>query len=437
MRDKVLQFCRREGLLPAGTAVVCAVSGGADSVALLHVLLSLQTELNILLTAAHFNHGLRGAESDADESFVIDLCRQWQVPLKTGSGDCAAYGKERGMSTEEAARVLRYEFLRSCPGTVVTAHNADDQVETVLLNLLRGTGLRGLGGIAPKQPGLERPLLAVTRQEIEAYLAAHGLPHREDSSNSRDDALRNRLRHHVIPLLRQENPGLSHTVRRMTGLLRQEEAFLSHQTEALLQTAKRPDGWDCEVLRQAEPVLRRRAIRTLLQIPKPAMIHVEQVEGLLEDLSGSASVCLSGGWIARREYGLLRLEQPQTPERPQPVILRWGETVEIPWANCRVRLEQAAPLQEPVDFVHTFALREELVERELHIRPRRIGDRLRLSGGSKSLKRLMIERKLPAARREHTPVLETGGLLAVCGLDADIRLKAKPGQRAVIIRFFP
>ena len=167
MKDKVKAALA--GLSP-GSALVCAVSGGADSVALLHCLRTLSEELGFSLTAAHFNHCLRGEESDGDEAFVRYLCKQWGVPLAVGRGDAAKRARETGESLEEAARALRHGFLSAQPGLIATAHNADDQVETVLINLLRGTGLRGLCGMAPQSGRIVRPLLTVTRAEILAYL---------------------------------------------------------------------------------------------------------------------------------------------------------------------------------------------------------------------------------------------------------------------------
>ncbi len=436
MRNKVLDFCRRESLTVPGQRVTCALSGGADSVALLHCLLSLREELGVEVSAAHYNHCLRGAESDGDEAFVRRLCASWGVELAVGRGDVAACARETGRSLEEAARQLRYAFLLSQPGLIATAHNADDQAETVVLNLLRGTGLRGLGAMAPRQGRVIRPLLPVTRAEVEAYLSAHGLPHREDSSNHRDDALRNRLRHHVMPLLRAENPNLSETVGRMTDLLRQDEAYLEERTDALLAQAARDGGWDCRTLRAAPAVLRRRAIRRLLELPKPSMAHVDAVDRLLDRLDGSASADLPGGVTARREYGLLRLETAHGPETFQPVRLEVGQQVLLPELSLRISAEGPVILEKELDYLSTFAIKYDMIDKAkvLWVRPRRTGDTLRLPGGQKSLKRLMIDRKIPAARRNTIPVLADGqGVLAVWQLGVDFDRMARPGEQALLI----
>lgn len=437
MRDKILDWCRREQLLPAGSRVVCALSGGADSVALLHCLLSLRETLGIQVAAAHFNHCLRGAESDGDEAFVRELCASWSVELAVGRGDVTAQARTAGQSVEEAARRLRYDFLLSQPGLIATAHHADDQVETVLLNLLRGTGLKGLGGMAPRRGRIVRPLLPVTRAEVEAYLLAHGLPHREDCSNETDGALRNRLRHQITPLLRAENPALAQSVLRMTELLRRDEAYLEAETQTLLDRAARPEGWDCQTLREAPAVLRRRAIRQILEIPKPAMAHVDAVEGLLHSLEGSASVNLPGGVTARREYGLLRLERDGGAVSFAPVRLTAGERAFLPGPDLWVSIEGPVILEHEVDFLSTFALKYDRMDsvKSICVRPRQTGDVLRLPGGERSLKRLMIDRKIPARRRELVPVAaDEQGILAVYGLGADSARTARPGDRAVLIK---
>lgn len=437
MKDKVLEFCRREQLFQPGDRVICALSGGADSVAMTHCLLSLQQELNIHVTAAHYNHCLRGEASDEDESFVRRLCASWGIRLICGRGDVAADAAQTGRSIEEAARHLRYDFLRAQPGIIAVAHNADDQVETVLLNLIRGTGLKGLGAMRPRQERIVRPVLSVTRAEIEAYLLEQGLPHREDHTNGEDEALRNRLRHHVIPLLKAENPSLSTTVERMTGLLRQDEDYLEAQTEELLESARRPGGWDCRVLQAAPPVLRSRAIRSLLTVPKPSMAHVKAVEAMLVETDGSSSVNLSGGFRAVREYGLVRLERAEPPTAWEPLLLHPGETGTIPALNMSASMTGPMILEKTVDSFCTFAIRCDMmkINPAVCIRPRRSGDLLHLPGGTRTVKRLMIDRKIPASQRGLLPVLETeAGVAAVYGLGADDLQAAEPGELVWIIQ---
>ena len=205
MLNKLATFIRDYDMVQPGDTLVCALSGGADSVALLFALYLLKDKLGITLEAAHFNHHLRGEESDRDEAFARELCDRYDIPIHVGSGRVTAGDK----GLEASARDARYVFLRTIPGKIVTAHTADDNAETVLLHLIRGTGLKGLGGITPVSGNLIRPMLMVTRGDVERFLEEWCLGHIEDSSNGTDAFLRNRVRHHVMPLLKAENPKLA------------------------------------------------------------------------------------------------------------------------------------------------------------------------------------------------------------------------------------
>ena len=232
-------FADRYGMLPPGSTVICALSGGADSVCLLHWLLSLAAERQLRVCAAHFDHRLRGAESERDAAFAARFCESRGVALFSGSGDAAAWAAERGLGTEEAARELRYAFFEKTaaelPGSrVATAHNADDNAETLLMRLGRGSGLRGLGGIPPVRGIYIRPLLQTERSTILRYLRENELEWVEDSTNREDAYTRNRLRHRVLPLLREEYPGFVRSVSACADRLREDEAYLSAQAAALL-----------------------------------------------------------------------------------------------------------------------------------------------------------------------------------------------------------
>ena len=209
--------------LPEGGAL-CAVSGGLDSMCLLEMTVRQGQKQGRRVAAAHFNHQLRGAEADRDEAFVRDWCAAREIPFFAGRGDVRAFAEETGRTVEEAARQLRYEFLekirrREGFGCILTAHHADDSAETMLLNLLRGTGLKGLTGIPEKRDCILRPLLSVTRAELAAYAAEHRIPFVEDSTNGTDDAARNMLRHQVLPVLKKLNPRVVENMSRTASLL--------------------------------------------------------------------------------------------------------------------------------------------------------------------------------------------------------------------------
>jgi len=423
LRDKVLGWCREQNLLPEGAAVVAALSGGPDSVAMLSLLLSLRGELGLTVRAAHYNHRLRGAASDADEEFCRALCGQLGVPLACGGGDAAASARETGQSLETAARRLRYRFLLSQDGLVATAHTAGDNLETVLLNLTRGTALRGLGGIPPRRGRVIRPLLCLTRREIEAYLTETGLPFVSDETNAQGFCRRNRLRQTAVPALLRENPSLLRNLPHTLAALREDEALLQAQAASLLAAAAQGGGWAAEPLAAAPRPLRRRALRAILEdagLRDVTLAHLERAEALLHS-GPSARIDLPGGLVLRRSYGLLLAgapaEEPFAPFQlpvPGSAALSGGRTL-----LCR------GPL--PYDGAsRSFLLR--LPEAPL-VRTRRPGDRLRLSGGGKSVKKWMIDRKLPAAARGALPVFELRGtVIAVWGVGIDPAYRPAPGE---------
>ncbi len=387
MKNKVSAAMER---LAAGKSVVCAVSGGADSVALCHCLCSLQKDLGITLSACHFNHGLRGDASDADEAFCRDFCENLGISLTTGRGNVTARMAETGESLEEAARNLRYDFFASQPGLVATAHTADDNAETVLLNLTRGTALKGLCGIPEQRDAMIRPLLSVTREEVLAYLKEHSLPHREDTTNAEDHCLRNRLRHHVLPLLKEENPGFLAGVHRMTQSLRQDEDLLQKQADTL-------DGAFVPALREAPTPLRRRAIRDLLsEVKKCSAAHILAVENLIFSDDPSARVTLPGITVFR-EYDRLVTAADFTPATFRPVTLPCPGSVTVEELNLTFHCREAG---DPIT-----------------IRPRKAGDTVALPGGRKTVKKLFIDRKIPAKDRECVPILERNGeIIAIWGV---------------------
>ena len=418
MLNKLRAFLKEQALLSPGDRVIAAVSGGADSVAMLFALYLLRDELGIALEAAHFNHHLRGAESDRDEAFVTDFCGRYGIPLHLGSGRIVP-GKK---GLEAAARDARYAFLQSLPGKVATAHTADDNAETVLMRLIRGTGLKGLGAIAPVSGNVIRPMLTVTRDDVEAFLEEYALPHVEDSSNETDDFLRNRIRHSILPLMRAENPRIGENLSAMALLLRQDEACL----QAMIPEEQMPD---VSRLKAMEPALRRRALERFLKaqgVREPEQIHILQAEQLLYHWSPSAAMQFPGGVTIGRQYDrLVRLEC--APELPETRLSVPGETC---IGGKRFVSEYTTDLEERPGSVLVCPVGA------LTVRSRRSGDTMRLPGGTRSLKKMYIDRKIPASRRAAVPVLaDDRGVLAVFGIGTDIRFHpdSLPAVRITLI----
>lgn len=404
MLNKVCAFIRQHKLIAPGDQVVCALSGGADSVALLWALYLLRDKLSISLSAAHFNHGLRGAESDRDQSFVEALCSRYDIPLFLGSGKIQP--GEKGL--EAAAREARYGFFATLPGKIATAHTADDNGETVVMRMVRGTGLKGLGGISPSRGSIIRPMLMVTRQEVLSFLQEYCLQHMEDSSNETDAFLRNRIRHHIMPLLHQENPSLSETLSRMALRLRQDEEILQSLTEGPLP--------DIPQLRNMQPGLRSRYLAAFLErsgVKEPETEHILLAESLVFSHKPSAKAVFPGGISISRNYD--RLEVAASADELQETCLPCPGMIEYPREGLRIHCVSAET--ELLQW-NRFTV---YPQGKIRVRARKTGDTIRLKGGKKSLKELMIDRKIPASKRNRIPVLADDiGVLAVWGIGANL-----------------
>ena len=417
MLNKLLKFIREQDMVQPGDTVVCAVSGGADSVALLFALYLLKEKLDISLEAAHFNHRLRGEESDRDEAFVAELCDRYEIHLHLGGGEIQP-GKK---GLEAAARDARYGFLRNLPGKIATAHTADDNAETVLMHLIRGTGLKGLGGITPVHGNVIRPMLRITRQDVEAFLEEWCLSHIEDSSNETDAFLRNRVRHHVMPLLAAENPKIAENLSQMALRLRLDEEFLSQQTNS---TALPP----VESLKTMPQALRSRHLEAFLKrsgVREPEDAHIAMAEALVFSDKPSAKASFPGGVTIARSYD--RLEALGDTDALEEILLPCPGQVELSGLQII-----CSPAGEMLDTPDAFTVSP---AGDIKVRSRKSGDSIRRPGGSKSLKKLFIDRKIPASRRQQIPVVcDEAGILGVYSIGKNLE-RSDISKNTVTIRF--
>ena len=413
MLNKLERFVRRYKMLRPGDRVICAVSGGADSVALLFALYLLREKWDITLEAAHFNHHLRGAESDRDEQFVRELCDRYDIPLHLGGG--AIVPGKKGL--EAAARDARYAFLNTLPGKIATAHTADDNAETVLMHLVRGTGLKGLGGITPVSGRLIRPMLSVTRQDVESFLEEYHVSHMEDSSNGTDAFLRNRIRHQVMPLLKQENNSLAENLTAMALRLRQDEAALDHLAEAKATLA-------VEELKKLEPAIRSRILEKFLKgsgVREPEAHHIALAEALVFSNKPSAKAAFPGGVTAGREYGHLTVITETAPL--ETLELACPGVTELPRLGLRVICEAPTAGPNTRDSFTAFT------SGTVILRSRQTGDAMRFPGGTKTLKKWFIDEKIPAARRGLIPVIaDDRGVVGIYGGGANADRLTGPGN---------
>ena len=297
-------------MLPEGSRVLCAVSGGADSMCLLHWLHALQGERGFQLYAAHFEHGIRGEESLRDAAFTEEQCRKLGVPFTLGRGDVPAWAAEGKIGLEEAARELRYRFLEETADRlgcdrIATAHNRNDNAETLIMNLCRGSGTRGLAGIPPVRGKLIRPLLTTDRAEIEAFLTENGVPHVEDSSNRDDGLTRNRIRHQILPMLEEMNPSVLAALSRTAALVRQDEEFLNRMAEDFLREHRRENRLPAKELSKLDPVIASRVLRLLCG----SGVSMERTLALIAFAKGTERGVLElPGRKVRREKGMLIFE---------------------------------------------------------------------------------------------------------------------------------
>ncbi len=424
------RLCEQYKMLPRGGTVLCALSGGADSVCLLHWLYTLRQDHGFRLVAAHYNHQLRGAQSDRDEQFVRSLvsCLP-DVDLVVECGDVAAAAAEHRQGIEETARDMRYAFLQQVArdvhaDVIATAHNANDNAETFLLNLMRGCGLNGLCAIPPRRDNIVRPLLTTPRRDIEDYLAAHDLPHVEDGSNADQHYTRNRVRARLLPLLVQLSPGVLDRMTQTIARLRLDEEYLSEQVKSLFPQAESTHGGLCVdsgAVAALPDSIAVRGLRLLLEqltgTGRCSAAHLQAVLDLCRSSDPSAQCSLPGGVTARRVYDRLEL-------------VRQTESV------CgQVEITHAVYAGQPHEpFVFYLASDHRPIPR-----PRKTGDRLTRPGRpGKAVKKLMIDEKIPRHLRHALPVLDCGGQVAgVMGLGPDAAFLPTVGQPCWLVRFTP
>jgi tRNA(Ile)-lysidine synthase len=432
-------------LLPRGGRVLAAVSGGADSVALLAALRELASTLGVELAVGHLDHGLRGRASRADAAFVANLARDWGMPCVVGRARVRERARRRGISLEMAAREARYAFLartarRLGAATVATAHTADDQVETFVLKLARGAGPDGLGGMRVRRPltkqcALVRPLLTVSRREIESFLRRQGLVWREDSGNGEDVFLRNRVRHRVLPLLETElNPQIRRAILRAATLCQSDSDWLAALTADLLAVCRvGPRDLETRGLRAQHAAARRRVVRAWLTACGAAAAALdyaaaERVDRLMTRPRGGGSVPLADGWLVRRCGTRLTAQREAIraaaagvarppPERADVCAVRVPGVTFWSAYGLRVAVRRAGGLRKekdgrPGQLPATACLnREKLAGRVLRLRFWRAGDRMRPWGlaGSRKLQDIFTDAKVPQPQRRVVPLFECDG----------------------------
>ncbi len=428
-KSKALSAIRQKELLFAGTSVVIGLSGGADSVALLHILLSLKDELSLdKIVAVHVNHGLRGEEAERDSRFVADLCQQWNVPLHTFCVDVNAFAKKQKIGTEEAGRILRYRlFEEVCTSfenaVIATAHTASDNAETVLLHLCRGSGIRGACGISAKRGKVIRPLIDCTRTEIEEYCASQNLSYVTDSTNFEDTFSRNRVRLQVIPAMQKINPKTEEALCRFSNQAQEVFEFVESLAEKAEQEAYLSSN--------------NYSRKCLLSLPKPLLFFtLQRLLGQCEEkhLCLAEKALKNGGAVSLGDNRRFVISQ-NTASIVYPVdkVLPFSHAVVLGEAykvgdttycvNQYSRKEYEQKLKNDKN-IFKNAFDYDKINGALVLRQRLAGDMFHPTGRGcgKTLKKLFNENKVSA--RDSLPILcDKTGIVLVFSFGSDERVK--------------
>ncbi|MBQ6536737.1 MAG: tRNA lysidine(34) synthetase TilS [Firmicutes bacterium] len=442
----VSNYIKTEKLLPAGCVVLAAVSGGIDSMVMADILFRLRRELQMDLAIASFDHGLR-PDSGSDVAFVRSWAEHRGLPFFSGAKDVAALSD--GKNVEDLARRERYAFLRSVaakvgPCVIATAHHRGDQAETVLLHLLRGSGVTGLAGIHPSRDGVVRPLLCVDRNDIADYAAANGIEYREDSTNSSTKYLRNRIRLELLPALADYNPCISRQLNDTAAICRDEDALLDDLAEISLAELWSVDhyalsGSGFDLL---APALQRRVLRKAYQLLAGDLpeLSFKQVEAI-RCLKSEQSCNLPRGIKAWRRGDLcFGQEMPplQVLDTEWPLLIdgAWHDLDGLDWSYCAAAISDFSEKDLKPNKKYAMLLSENRAANAFW-RTRRDGDYMRSSGkGRRKVKDLFIDQRLPCHLRNRWPLLvdASGETLWLPGLRMT-KLDEAPNNILIKVRF--
>ena len=440
---QVREYMERNHMAEPGDGVLAAVSGGADSVCLLLVLKTLEKSLGIRVTAFHLNHGLRGTEADRDERFVRELCERLQVPLNVVREDVAGYAKDQGYSEEEAGRILRYQWLEKTAKEfdckrIATAHHKDDQTETVLMNLFRGSGLRGLGGIRPVRElsgtlTLIRPLLGINRQEIEAYLIEEKELWCEDSTNKELIYARNKVRNGLIPWIRENiNDRAEEHILKTAAFASQADEYFVSQAEMLLGDGLKNSvssvvEVDTAMFDSQPDIMKSYLLRAMIAkiVGSAKDITARHIEAIaaLNGPGGGTSVDLPYGLQAVRSYQKLIIRK-ETMKQDAQIIGKTLQTKVFSWKK-----DMEIPKNQ-----YTKWFDYDKINDTLSVRTREPGDYFMIGNGkTKKLHRFFIDEKIPEELRDHILLLAEGNhILWIIGYRISEYYKVTDATRNVL-----
>lgn len=445
-------------MISSGDKVLVAVSGGADSVCMFHVLNELKSKMEFSVICAHLNHCLRGEAADSDERFVKELCREYEVPFFSKCVDVAELAGLRKLTLEEAGRIARYEFFDEISQMenvtkIATAHNKNDNAETVLMRIIRGTGIDGLKGIAYVRDGkIIRPVLDISRAEIEGYCAENKLSFCTDSTNSENDYTRNRIRNELIPYLKKEfNVRIDDSLCRLAKNAADDSEFLNNYARRFFNRVgnplpgKRPVTLHIDSLKMVETSIAARVIRIAASEAQPGIKlekkHVDDVLDLMSKNTG-AEVALPQELKASVQYGWISFFGKEDQRRIAyendsffAEVVR-GQTVFVESLNKNIRLHLEDAKEYKCKINETALDYDKIAGQMLFLRSRREGDRIVWfpDGKTKKIKNILIDDKIPQSDRNKIPLLCTGAeVLAIVGSRVSEKYKVTNETREALV----
>ena len=323
MNKTFIQTVEKYNLLSKGDKVIVALSGGADSVTLLDMLNSVKELYNLTIYAAHINHGLRGEEADRDERFCKILCKNYNIELFVKNTDVKALAKKQKISEELCGRNVRYSYFeelsKKLGAKIATAHTASDNIETLLFNITRGSSITGAGAITPKRGNIIRPLIMLTREQIESYCEEHHLEFVTDSTNLTDDYTRNKIRHQVIPVLRQINPNLELSAFHFSESARETAEYINYRTQKAINNAKCDYGYSCKSLLDNDKAIIKNAVSTICKTDSGVTPEYKHIELILEIIKNCGAVNIGNNYKAVSKQGILRIVNESENDTFSPI----------------------------------------------------------------------------------------------------------------------
>ncbi len=450
MLKQVLTFNQKHNLFSSGDRILLACSGGPDSLCMVHIFNRLAPKYDLKIFVAHIEHGIRGQASVDDALFVKNFCEQNNIPFYLKKVDACSYSAQHKLSLETGARILRYSFLNEMAQSlnctsIAIAHNRGDQAETVLMHIIRGSGISGLSGIHPKTQNIIRPLLACTRSDIEEYCQRYKLSPRHDFTNDETTYIRNSIRLKLLPFLRKYNPNIESTLSRTASLISEENDFITaYSTSIYNQITVKTDNkllFPLDRFSGQHTAIKRRLIRLAVHslcnnIKDIENIHINSVLSLAQKAKTGSQINLPNGLKAYIEYNNLIIALPHLPPivKSGPILLNIPGTVTLNAIDVSIMSEIIHSSQQEKSR-NTCYIDTDKLSGSLKIRFRKNGDSFCPKGmnGHKKLKDLFIDNKIPREQRDMIPIIyDDTGIVWVAGIQQDSRCIAAAAAKNIV-----